>query len=112
MCAVPRRSLRLTTERLTIRPLARHDITVNELLRHTAGLKLGSSLQASLGAAFEPVNRMKFMESDMAAYAESIWLATPPGSRRRCSNGARSKEPACPGISRRRSCRSTRPLAA
>ena len=37
-------------------------------------------LQASLGAAFEPVNRMKFMESDMAAYAESIELATPPGS--------------------------------
>ncbi len=27
MCAVPRRSLRLTTERLTIRPLARQDIT-------------------------------------------------------------------------------------
>ena len=30
-------------------------------------LKLGSSLQASLGAALEPVNRMKFMETDMAA---------------------------------------------
>ena len=27
MCAVPRRTLRLTTERLTIRPLARQDIT-------------------------------------------------------------------------------------
>src|SRR5262245_38182183 len=27
MCAVPRRSLRLTTERLTIRPLAREDVT-------------------------------------------------------------------------------------
>ena len=27
MCAVPRRALRLTTERLTIRPLARNDIT-------------------------------------------------------------------------------------
>jgi RimJ/RimL family protein N-acetyltransferase len=27
MCAVPRRPLRLTTERLTIRPLARHDVT-------------------------------------------------------------------------------------
>ena len=55
-------------------------ITVDHLLRHTAGLALGSSLQASLGAALEPVNRMKFMESDMAAYAESIELATPPGS--------------------------------
>jgi CubicO group peptidase (beta-lactamase class C family) len=58
----------------------RHAITVDQLLRHTAGLKLGSSLQASLGAAFEPVNRMKFMETDMAAFAEAAELATPPGS--------------------------------
>jgi CubicO group peptidase (beta-lactamase class C family) len=58
----------------------RHAITIDQLLRHTAGLGLGSSLQASLGSAFEPVNRMKFMESDMAGYAESIALATPPGT--------------------------------
>jgi CubicO group peptidase (beta-lactamase class C family) len=58
----------------------RHAITVDHLLRHTAGLAIGSSLEASLGAAFEPVNRMKFMEPDMAAYAESMALATPPGS--------------------------------
>jgi CubicO group peptidase (beta-lactamase class C family) len=58
----------------------RHAITVDHLLRHTAGLAIGSSLEASLGAAFEPVNRMKFMESDMAGYAESLKLATPPGS--------------------------------
>ncbi len=58
----------------------RHAITIDHLLRHTAGLALGSSLSASLGAALEPVNRMKFMESDMAAYAESIELETPPGS--------------------------------
>jgi len=58
----------------------RHAISVDHLLRHTAGLALGSSLSASLGSAFEPVNRMKFMESDMAAYAESIALETPPGS--------------------------------
>jgi CubicO group peptidase (beta-lactamase class C family) len=58
----------------------RHAITIDQLLRHTAGLGLGSSLQASLGAAFEPVNRMKFMEGDMATYAESIALATPPGT--------------------------------
>ena len=58
----------------------RHSITVDHLLRHTAGLALGSSLSASLGAALEPVNRMKFMESDMAAYAERIELETPPGS--------------------------------
>jgi CubicO group peptidase (beta-lactamase class C family) len=55
-------------------------ITLDHLLRHTAGLAIGSSLEASLGAAFEPVNRMKFMESDMGRYAESIELATPPGS--------------------------------
>ena len=58
----------------------RHAITVDQLLRHTAGLALGSSLQASLGAAFEPVNRMKFMESDMAAFAENAELETAPGS--------------------------------
>ena len=58
----------------------RHAITLDELIRQTAGLALGSSLQASLGAALEPVNRMKFMTSDMAAYAESIELETPPGS--------------------------------
>jgi CubicO group peptidase (beta-lactamase class C family) len=58
----------------------RHAITIDQLLRHTAGLGLGSSLQASLGSAFEPVNRMKYMEPDMAGYAESIALATPPGT--------------------------------
>jgi CubicO group peptidase (beta-lactamase class C family) len=58
----------------------RHAITVDQLLRQTAGLALGSSLQASLGATLEPGIRMKYMESDMAGYAESIGLATPPGS--------------------------------
>ena len=58
----------------------RRAITVDHLLRHTAGLAIGSSLEASLGAAFEPVNRMKFIESDMAGYAESLELATSPGS--------------------------------
>lgn len=58
----------------------RHAITVDQLLRHTAGLALGSSLQASLGSAFEPVNRMKFVETDMAAYAASIRLETTPGT--------------------------------
>ena len=57
----------------------RHAITLDHLLRHTAGLAIGSSLEASLGAALEPVNRMKFMESDMARYVESVELATPPG---------------------------------
>ncbi|MGL9618958.1 serine hydrolase [Bradyrhizobium sp. U531] len=58
----------------------RHAITVDQLLRHTAGLALGSSLEASLGSAFEPVNRMKFVERDMAAYAETIPLVTAPGT--------------------------------
>jgi CubicO group peptidase (beta-lactamase class C family) len=58
----------------------RHAITVDHLLRHTAGLALGSSLSASLASSLEPVNRMKFMVSDMAAYAESIALETAPGS--------------------------------
>jgi CubicO group peptidase (beta-lactamase class C family) len=58
----------------------RHAITVDQLLRHTSGLALGSSLQASLGAAFEPVNQMKFMETDMASFAEAARLETPPGS--------------------------------
>jgi CubicO group peptidase (beta-lactamase class C family) len=58
----------------------RRAITLDHLLRHTAGLALGSSLQASLASALEPVNRMKFMESDMAAYAESMPLQTAPGT--------------------------------
>jgi CubicO group peptidase (beta-lactamase class C family) len=57
-----------------------HAITVDQLLRHTAGLAIGSSLQASLASVLEPVNQMKFGESDMAGFAESIPLATPPGS--------------------------------
>jgi CubicO group peptidase (beta-lactamase class C family) len=58
----------------------RHGITTGHLLRHTAGLALGSSLQANIGAALEPVNRMKFLQDDMAAYAEGVPLETPPGS--------------------------------
>jgi len=58
----------------------RRAITVDQLLRHTAGLALGSSLAASLGAALEPVNHMKYIEDDKAAYAESIGLETAPGT--------------------------------
>ena len=58
----------------------RHAITVDQLLRHTAGIALGSSLQASLGSVLEPVNTMKFAEDDMAAYAASMPLATAPGT--------------------------------
>lgn len=58
----------------------RRAITLDHLIRHTAGLALGSSLQASLASALEPVNRMKFIEPDMAAYAESMPLETAPGT--------------------------------
>jgi CubicO group peptidase (beta-lactamase class C family) len=58
----------------------RHAITVDQLLRHTAGIALGSSLQASLGSVLEPVNSMKFAEDDMAAYAASMPLSTAPGT--------------------------------
>ena len=58
----------------------RRAITLDHLLRHTAGLALGSSLSASLASTLEPVNRMKFIEGDMAAYAESMPLATAPGT--------------------------------
>jgi CubicO group peptidase (beta-lactamase class C family) len=58
----------------------RRSITLDHLLRHTAGLALGSSLQASLASALEPVNRMKFMEPDMAVYAESMPPESAPGA--------------------------------
>ncbi|MFT4116816.1 serine hydrolase domain-containing protein [Bradyrhizobium sp.] len=58
----------------------RHAVTVDQLLRHTAGLALGSSLQASLGSVLEPVNAMKYAEDDMAAFAARAPLATAPGT--------------------------------
>ncbi len=58
----------------------RHAVTVDQLLRHTAGIALGSSLQASLGSALEPVNTMKYAEDDMAGFAERVPLATAPGT--------------------------------
>jgi CubicO group peptidase (beta-lactamase class C family) len=58
----------------------RHAITVDQLLRHTAGIALGSSLQASLGSVLEPVNSMKYAEDDMAGFAERAPLATAPGT--------------------------------
>ncbi len=58
----------------------RHAITVDHLLRHTSGLAMGSSLNASLASALAPVNRMKYIERDMAGFAESCDLETAPGS--------------------------------
>jgi CubicO group peptidase (beta-lactamase class C family) len=58
----------------------RHAITVDHLLRHTSGLAMGSSLNASLASAFDRVNQMKFVEPDMAGFAESSAIETAPGS--------------------------------
>ena len=57
----------------------RHAITVDHLLRHTAGLAMGSSLNASLASAFDRVNRMKYVERDMAGFAENSELENAPG---------------------------------
>ena len=57
-----------------------HAITVDQLLRHTAGLDMGSSLNASLASAFARVNQMKFAEPDMAAYAANSDLESAPGT--------------------------------
>jgi CubicO group peptidase (beta-lactamase class C family) len=53
----------------------RHAINVDQLLRHTAGLAL-ISLQPFVWRS-KPINRMKFMEPDMAAYAEHAACAAP-----------------------------------
>jgi CubicO group peptidase (beta-lactamase class C family) len=58
----------------------RHAITIDHLLRHTGGLKMGSSLHASLASAIAPVNQMKYVASDMAAFAESSDIESRPGS--------------------------------
>jgi CubicO group peptidase (beta-lactamase class C family) len=55
-------------------------ITVDHLLRHTSGLAMGSSLRASIASAFDPVNRMKYLKSDMAAYAARSQLEAKPGA--------------------------------
>ena len=56
-----------------------HAITVDHLLRHTSGLKMGSSLNASLASAIAPVNQMKYVARDMAAFAESCDIEGRPG---------------------------------
>lgn len=57
----------------------RHAITIDHLLRHTSGLAMGSSLNASLMSAFDPVNRMKYVERDMAGFAMQANLESAPG---------------------------------
>ncbi|MEW6768211.1 MAG: serine hydrolase [Pseudomonadota bacterium] len=58
----------------------RHPITIDQLLRHTSGLAMGSSLNASLLSALDPVNRMKFAERDMAGFAERANIEATPGT--------------------------------
>ena len=58
----------------------RRTITVDHLLRHTSGLAMGSSLNASLASTLAPVNKMKYVESDQAGFAESAALESAPGS--------------------------------
>ena len=58
----------------------RHAITIEQLLRHTSGLAMGSSLNASLASAFAPVNRMKFIERDMARICRKRRSRDVPGS--------------------------------
>jgi CubicO group peptidase (beta-lactamase class C family) len=57
-----------------------HVITIDHLLRHTSGLAMGSSLNASLKSVFDPANRMKYVERDEAGYAEGMPLETAPGA--------------------------------
>ena len=57
-----------------------HLITIDHLLRHTSGLQMGSSLNASLASVFDPVNRMKYNERDMAGFAEHASLEATPGT--------------------------------
>jgi hypothetical protein len=58
----------------------RHAISIDHLLRHTSGLAMGSSLNASLLSAFDPVNQMKYVERDMAGFAERASLEAAPGA--------------------------------
>jgi CubicO group peptidase (beta-lactamase class C family) len=58
----------------------RHAITVDQLLRHTSGLAMGSSLNASLASTLAPVNEMKYVASDQAGFAESAALESAPGT--------------------------------
>jgi CubicO group peptidase (beta-lactamase class C family) len=57
-----------------------HAITIDQLLRHTSGLKMGSSLNASLASVLDTVNQMKYIERDMAGFAERASLEAVPGT--------------------------------
>lgn len=58
----------------------RHAITPDNLLRMTSGLKLGNSLSADSGRAFDRSARMMFVERDMAAFAATARPGAAPGT--------------------------------
>jgi CubicO group peptidase (beta-lactamase class C family) len=53
----------------------RHAITLNQLLRMTAGLDLDEN-----DSGFDPISRMLFLEPDMAGFAARAKLQTVPGT--------------------------------
>ncbi|NOT42933.1 MAG: serine hydrolase [Alphaproteobacteria bacterium] len=53
----------------------RATITLDNLIRMASGLAFEEN-----GSGFDPVSRMLYLENDMAAYAQTGTLATPPGS--------------------------------
>jgi CubicO group peptidase (beta-lactamase class C family) len=54
----------------------RHAVTIDHLLRQTSGLDLQQT-----NSGFDPASRMKFVQGDMAGYAEQYPLAVAPGTR-------------------------------
>jgi len=60
----------------------RHTITIDQLLRMESGLDFP---EADTG--FDPVSRMMFATRDMAAYAASAPLASPPGTQWEYTSG-------------------------
>jgi CubicO group peptidase (beta-lactamase class C family) len=57
----------------------RHAITIDHLLRMTSGLALGNSLEETR-KGWDPSARMLLIERDKASFAESVALASAPGS--------------------------------
>jgi CubicO group peptidase (beta-lactamase class C family) len=65
----------------------RHEITLDQLLRMRSGLDLGNSLDATPSSLCNPSNRMLFLESDMAKFAECAALDARPGTLWNYSDG-------------------------
>jgi CubicO group peptidase (beta-lactamase class C family) len=57
-------------------------LTIEDLLRMRSGLDV-----AETGSGFDPVSRMEFTQSDMAAFAASHPLKEPPGARFEYTSG-------------------------